>query len=278
MKLTLILLICYVGVTYQLGYPWSPIYRHSPRLFLPNNYNENDYHLSAKPAYDFEVADSLVTYDDDDIASSISDVQARIPFSSPRKLQKKFFVTSVFTNSLFNPFNFRPVTVTTLTTTALSVITSTAVLATVQTCIPANQFLTQAGPGGGPMVLTTTCGRRRRDIGQPVEGLIETQFADSISPTGVLPLAASSVAPNFVRYDDVKPELRSSQESLGEEDQRQMFRVNGGNVRQRRGLSLVVTVTLTSTSYSFSTTTLKKTVSLSGPAQLSCLPAGFAVC
>ncbi|XP_057378771.1 uncharacterized protein LOC130700801 [Daphnia carinata] len=275
MKLTLILLICFVGVTYQQGYPWSPFYRHSPRLFLSNNYDENDQQLSAKSAYDFELADSLSTYDDDEIASSITDVQARIPFSSARKAQKKFFVTSVFPNSLF-PFNFRPVTVTTLTTTALSVVTSTAVLATVQSCIPATQFLTQAGAGGAPVVLTTTCGRRRRDIDRP-ERQIETQFDDSISPTRVLPWATSSVAPNFVTYDDVKPELRSSQEILGE-DHRQIFRVGGANARQRRGLSLVLTVTLTSTSYSFSTTTLKKTVNLSGQAQLLCMPAGFAVC
>ncbi|KAK4027171.1 hypothetical protein OUZ56_016183 [Daphnia magna] len=274
MKLTLILLVCFVGVTYQQGYAWSPFHRHSPRLYLSNNYHENDRQLPAKSAYDFELADSLATYDDDEIASSLSDVQARIPFGSARKAQKKFFVTSVFPNSLF-PFNFRPVTVTTLTTTALSVITSTAVLATVQSCIPAAQFLTQQA-AGGPMVFTTACGRRRRGIDQP-DRQIETQFDDSISPTAVLPLAASSVAPSFDGYDVVQPELRSSQTNL-EEDQRQIFRVDAGNARQRRGLSLVLTVTLTSTSYSFSTTTLKKTVNLSGTGQLSCLPAGFAVC
>lgn len=123
-------------------------------------------------------------YDDDELVSSIPDVQARIPFNTARKAQKKFFITSVYPNSLFS-FNFRPVTVTTLTSTTVSVITSTAVLATVQSCLPATMFVTQQAAGGF-MVLSTTCGRRRRNIDQS-EIRIDTQHDDSISPTGVLP-------------------------------------------------------------------------------------------
>jgi hypothetical protein len=89
-------------------------------------------------------------------------------------------------------------------------------------------------------------------------------------------LETSSAVPNLDGYN-VNPEIASSQTNF-EEDQRQFVNMDKKSGRQNRALSLLVTVTSTSTSYSFSTTTIKKTVNLSGPAQLSCLPSGFAVC
>ncbi len=87
-------------------------------------------------------------------------------------------------------------------------------------------------------------------------------------------LVITSIAPDLADYS-VKPEITSSH-SDGE-NHRQLF-VDNNSGRQNRGLSLVVTATSTVTSYSFSTTTIKKTIILSGPNALSCLPVGYAVC
>lgn len=89
-------------------------------------------------------------------------------------------------------------------------------------------------------------------------------------------LETSSVVAELDGYN-VNPEITSSQTNI-EEEQRQFVNIDKNSGRQNRALSLLVTVTSTSTSFSFSTTTIKKTINLSGPAQLSCMPSGFALC
>lgn len=114
-----------------------------------------------------------------------SSIQARVrPFGNINRPQKKFLFTSVFPTSLF-PFNFRTLTITTLTTTVLSTVSSTAVVATVQACIPASLFLTQAGL----TTLTSVCARRKRSAGEYEEEIEATIAinADTISPSAVLP-------------------------------------------------------------------------------------------
>lgn len=108
------------------------------------------------------------------------DVQARAPFGNRvSRPQKKFFITSVFPSF---PFNIRTLTITTLTTTVLATVSSTAVVATVQSCLPASLFVTQAGL----TTLTSVCARRRRATVE--ERLIEAEIdVDSILPSAVLP-------------------------------------------------------------------------------------------
>nr|CAH0102939.1 unnamed protein product [Daphnia galeata] len=270
MKLTLILLVCFVGATYQQGYAWSPFYDpYSPRIFLNNNYDQiNRHQLTDKSTLQIE---TRYNSDADEIDSSIPNIEPRTPFGNyNKKAQNKFFVTSILPNSFFN---FKPLTVTTLTSTVISTISSTAVIATVQSCLPSTMFVTTVGF----VQLTTACARRRRDIDDEYSPRqITAEISDLILPSLVLPLATSSVASDYERYH-VNPEIASSQTDL-EEDQPQFVKIDKNNGRQHRALSLLVTVTSTSTLYSFSTTTIKKTINLSGPQQLSCLPSGFAVC
>ncbi|XP_046642757.1 uncharacterized protein LOC124327803 [Daphnia pulicaria] len=268
MKLALILLVCFVGATYQQGYAWSPFYHYSPHLFFYNNYDQANRQFSDKSTLNIGTG-----YSDDEIDSSIPEIQARIPFGHTKKPQKKFFITSILPNSFFN---FKPLTITTLTSTVFSTITSTAVIATVQSCLPATMFFTSSGPSGF-VTLTSACGRRRRDIDESSPRQITAEIGDSILPSVVSPLETSSVVPELDGYNNVNPEITSSQTNI-EEEQRQFVNIDKNSGRQNRALSLLVTVTSTSTSFSFSTTTIKKTINLSGPAQLSCMPSGFALC
>lgn len=63
----------------------------------------------------------------------------------------------------------------------MSTISSTAVIATVQACIPSTMFLTQAGL----ITLTNPCARRRRNILDFTQQIEE----DEILPSAVLPYA-----------------------------------------------------------------------------------------
>jgi hypothetical protein len=206
MKLTLILLVCFVGATYQQGYAWSPFYHYSPRIFLNNNYDQiNRHQLTDKSTLQIEVyrfffislnysfknyfRDQLQTRynsDADEIDSSIPNIEPRTPFGNyNKKAQNKFFVTSILPNSFFN---FKPLTVTTLTSTVISTISSTAVIATVQSCLPSTMFVTTVGF----VQLTTACARRRRDIDDEYSPRqITAEISDLILPSLVLPYVFS---------------------------------------------------------------------------------------
>lgn len=208
------------------------------------------------------------------------------------KPQKKLFATSLFSNPIF-PFNFRTLTVTTLTTTVLSTVSSTAVIATVQACIPASLFVTQAGL----VTLTGLCARRKRqDSAKQIETGSEPSD-DFITPSLVLPyvfiswlkvytssilifccfrLEVTKAVLHSERDDSIKPEITSSYADLNENSP--TFFHNNFNERQNRALNLIVTTTSLVTSYSFSTTTIKRTIALSGQNALSCLPIGYSVC
>lgn len=87
-------------------------------------------------------------------------------------------------------------------------------------------------------------------------------------------MATTSLAPELSNYE-FNTHILSSQRQPSEEKE---LPIEIGIRRQVRALVLTVTTTSTVTSYSFSTTTLKKTVALSGPNALSCLPVGYIVC
>ena len=113
----------------------------------------------------------------------MSDIQARAPFGTLSKPQKKFFVTSLIPSSLFSFNNFRTITISTSTTTVLATFSSTAVVATVQACLPASLFVIQAGL----MTMTSVCARRRRDTSEEIAKYVELGTEDSIIPSKVLP-------------------------------------------------------------------------------------------
>lgn len=86
-------------------------------------------------------------------------------------------------------------------------------------------------------------------------------------------LVTTTVASNFARQAG-RPEILSSYSD--ENNKARLFvDING---RLNRALNIIVTATSTLTSYSFSTTVFKRTVALSGPNVLSCLPIGYSVC
>lgn len=132
----------------------------------------------------------------DDESELYPDIQARRPafggsskasIGSRNKPQKKLFVPNNFL-SLASAFG-NGLSITTSTTTNYVIVTATATVATVQSCIAAAQFVVAAQP---PLLPSTQpCLRRRRLAAEIVDGLQESSVT-IIEPSSVAPYVKSS--------------------------------------------------------------------------------------
>ncbi|XP_046450837.1 uncharacterized protein LOC124198836 [Daphnia pulex] len=263
MKLALIFLTCFVGLSYQQRYVWPMPY--APRAHLmPLFYSDG------QPAADIEALPEIKDIDNQPkIEPSIEhDQEEKILFSLPSALT-----------------NFRP-----FTTTTTIIATSTVVVSTPTTvkCIPTAQFsvVVPADPLAAPPVAatlaTTACARRRRDVAQLLAGSDLTKEAIEPAQPIALEVSAVEIIPAAEGKEaSSEPEIESSQTLNHSADD-----VEVNPSQEDRGLlnlnslSLTTTVSVTSmtTVFSFAGATIKATATVAADAQLKCLPSGFAVC
>jgi len=265
----ILFLLCCVSASYQQrGFPFYPRSYYNPRF----DFFSNPYASKRIQAFENDPDNEDVYVGEDEQI-----IEARVPFNKktnnaqPASLLERsnFFLPAAYLSSLFSL-----VPVTTITTTVSTTVTSTATVASVISCIGSSQFAINAAGTSS----TSACigSRRRRNvIGSTAEDIEE------IKPSQIQALEVS-VAPRSSRNVN-KPEVLSSQESVGEDEQQQP-----DFSRQKRKFSLALTVTSTFTSYSFTTTTLKKSFSLAtsgapaanaaGGGGLLCLPSGYSIC
>merc|ERR1712007_53590 len=164
----------------------------------------------------------------------------------------------IFGNSVVLTFgNFLGVTSTT-TVTTFATVSSTATSASVVSCIPSNQFLSN-----------TAC-RRRRAIFE------DSGLEDHIAPSKKEEVEPSVMPVEEVKREEVEPEILSSHSET----------VDGSAVadhviKKRFAFTSVIptTATTTITSVSFTSTTFTSTLNIgSTTSVLTCLPVGIVTC
>ncbi|XP_057378716.1 uncharacterized protein LOC130700751 [Daphnia carinata] len=260
MKLTLIFLTCFVGLSYQQRYVW-------PMPYAPRAHLMPLFYADGQPAADVEILPEVKEIDNQ--AKNEPEIQQD---------HEKVFLPLASPVLNFKPFT----TTTTFTSTSVSVVSTP----TTVKCIPSTKFsiATAANLLAIPVVTevraTSACARRRRDLEHL---LADAESAKaSIEPAQPIALEVSAIEPLPVA--DVKdasftePEIESSQlMNLSPEV------VQEDPSKEDRGLlnlSLTTTISVTTvtTVISFAGATVKSTANIAADNALLCLPSGFTVC
>merc|ERR1712137_1376271 len=215
MKVSIIFLAFFVGASYQQGYYWP-----YPAPYYQPMYNPYQFGFPAPMApQQISQGRTKVSASDDTAERNVADDGARL-----------------FGNNVILTFNNLLASTSTTTVTAFATVSSTATSASVVSCIPSNQFLSN-----------TAC-RRRRAI-----------FEDSGLEDHIAPSKKEEVEASAIPVEEVKPEILSSHSET----------VDGSAVadhviQKRFAITTITTATVSSTvtAFSFVTTTFTSTVNI----------------
>jgi len=237
MKVSIIFLAFFVGASYQQGYYWP-----YPAPYYQPMYNPYQFGFPAPMApQQISQGRTKVSASDDTAERNVADDGARL-----------------FGNNVVFTFNNLLASTSTSTVTAFATVSSTATSASIVSCIPSSQFLSN-----------TAC-RRRRAIFE------DSGLEDHIAPSKKEEVEASAIPVEEVKREEVEPEILSSHSET----------VDGSAVadhviQKRFAITTITTATVSSTitAFSFVTTTFTSTVNIgSTTSVLTCLPAGFVTC
>jgi len=241
MKVAVVFLACFVGASLQQAF------------YQPYPYGQPAFYLNPYAGYGQDrLVDSPNPQGRSNVAVEASDDEKSLAEEGGRL----FFGNSVvFT--LGGLGGFLGVTSTT-TATALATTTTTATSASIVSCIPSNQFLSN-----------TAC-RRRRAIFE------DSGLEDHIAPSKKEEVEPSVMPVEEVKREEVEPEILSSHSET----------VDGSAVadhviKKRFAFTSVITTTATTTitSVSFTSTTFTSTLNIgSTTSVLTCLPVGIVTC
>merc|ERR1712243_202797 len=237
MKVSIIFLAFFVGASYQQGYYWP-----YPAPYYQPMYNPYQFGFPAPMApQQISQSRTKVSASDDTAERNVADDGARL-----------------FGNNVVFTFNNLLASTSTTTATALATTTTTATSASIVSCIPSSQFLSN-----------TAC-RRRRAIFE------DSGLEDHIAPSKKEEVEPSVMLVEEVKREEVEPEILSSHSEI----------VDGSAVadhviKKRFAFTSVITTTTTTTitSVSFTSTTFTSTLNIgSTTSVLTCLPAGIVTC
>merc|ERR1712063_6220 len=220
MKVSIIFLAFFVGASYQQGYYWP-----YPAPYYQPMYNPYQFGFPAPMApQQISQGRTKVSASDDTAERNVADDGARL-----------------FGNNVIFTFNNLLASTSTATVTTFATVSSTATSASVVSCIPSNQFLSN-----------TAC-RRRRAIFE------DSGLEDHIAPSKKEEVEASAIPVEEVKREEVEPEILSSHSET----------VDGSAVadhviQKRFAITTITTATVSSTvtSVSFTSTTFTSTLNI----------------
>merc|ERR1712243_268331 len=236
MKVSIIFLAFFVGASYQQGYYWP-----YPAPYYQPMYNPYQFGFPAPMApQQISQGRTKVSASDDSAERKVAEDGSRL-----------------FGNNVVFTFNNLLASTSTSTVTAFATVSSTATSASIVSCIPSSQFLSNTA-------------RRRRAIFE------DSGLEDHIAPSKKEEVEASAIPVEEVKREEVEPEILSSHSET----------VDGSAVadhviQKRFAITTITTATVSSTvtAFSFVTTTFTSTVNIgSTTSVLTCLPAGFVTC